>query len=141
MPKRSYVWRDNQLIEITPEEIQALPQVMDDVQDFTSTDGANISGRRQWREHLKRTGSREMGHADLRNAQENWQKRRASFAERVNRDPGVRPVEAQVVDAKPEERSRLNSEIQNKLYNRPSPDRKTLVQLVLREARELAKRK
>ena len=44
--------------------------VMGDIAPFMSPDGKMIEGRKQWRDHLKRTDSIEMGHSDVKYAQE-----------------------------------------------------------------------
>ncbi len=140
--RRSYAWRNGQLVEITPDELEALPQIMPDVKEFKSSDGAMIGGRAQWREHLKRTGTREAGQNEIRNLEEKWNKRRAEFQQKVGSQPEhVRETEAPVVEARQTEPTRLDSEMKNRLYNRPTPDRKTLIQLTIQQARELGKRR
>ena len=140
--RRTYAWRNGQLVELTPQEIAALPQVMDDVPDFRSPDGARIRGRAQWREHLKRTGTVEMGHSDLKIAQENWQKKRAAFAEKTSQiSHDVRPVEPPDGEIRERRSTEVDKALANRLYNRPMPGRKLLVKLALETAREIAKRK
>src|SRR5439155_6014806 len=120
--RRTYAWRNGQLVELTPQEIAALPQVMDDVPDFRSPDGARIRGRAQWREHLKRTGSVEMGHSDLKIAQENWQKKRRTFAEKTSQVSNhVRPVEPPEGEIRERRSTEVDKALANRLYNRPMP--------------------
>lgn len=136
--KRTFVYRHGQFVELTPSQSEALPQVMPDVKEFQSPDGTRIKGRRQWREHLKRTGSVEMGHADIRSAQEQWLKRKEAFHLKVANTEGVKEVEAPD-EIRPMERSRVQAEVLNRLDKRPAPDRKTLIKLGLEMVRYLAK--
>lgn len=114
--------------------------VQPDLEEFRSTDGAWISGKRQWREHLKMTNAVELGHADLAAAKEKWESRKSSHAARIKGgqvvDPGPLPEH---IPESP--RSRVNAEVANRLYNRPAPDRKTLLKITLETARDLARRR
>lgn len=136
--KRTFIFRNGQFVESTPPEVKALPQVMPDVKEFQSPDGARIGGRRAWREHLKRTDSIEMGHSDIRSAQENWLKRKEAFQLKVAKPEGVKEVEAPD-EIRPQERSRVQAEVLNRLDNRPAPDRKTLIKIALDTAKYFAK--
>lgn len=124
-------------------EVSRLHYVQPDIADFRSADGAHISGRSHWREHLKRTGAVEMGHSDIKAATESWNKRKAAFQDRIKgaESTGVRQVETPVVESCPMDRTRLSSEMANRLYNRPSPDRKTMIKLTLETAKDLARRR
>lgn len=134
--KRVYAWRDNQLVELTSEQVDDLHYVQDDVKEFRSPDGAVISGRTQWREHLKRTDCVEMGHSDMKAAQRNWNKRQDAQRERVARgEKYVREAEPPNGEIRPMERSRIGAEVANRLYNRPTPDRKTMIKIALEEAK------
>lgn len=124
------------MVEITPERGPDVHYVQDDIKEFHSPDGARISGRRQWKEHLKRTGTVEMGHSDMRAQQANWQKRREAFAQKVSSGGKfVAPAEPPSGEIRPMERSRVSSEVANRLDGRPAPDRKTLIKIALEEAR------
>ncbi len=131
--KRTFAYRDGKMVELTPSQVEAVPQIMDDVKEFRSPDGAYIGGRAQWREHLKRTDSVEMGHSDIKAAQVNWQKKRAAFQLKVN-TPAGKPVEMPQ-EIRETERSRVTSEVMNRLDGRPAPDRKTLIKMAMEEAR------
>ena len=125
-------------LESKPEARVAL---LDDI-EFKSPDGARIGSRSQWREHLKRTDTVEMGHSEIAASQKKWAKKREAFAERLNQaGAGVSPVNTDVVNAPDYRMSRINQEVANRLYNRPRPDRKTLVKLTLETARQLAGRR
>jgi hypothetical protein len=56
---------------------------MGDIAPFMSPDGVMIEGRAQWREHLKRTDSIEMGHSDVKYAQQEWNKKKAAHNDRL----------------------------------------------------------
>src|SRR5437879_12635207 len=92
MIKHTYAWRNGRLVELTAQQINELHYVQDDIAEFQSTDGARIRGRTQWREHLKRTGSVEMGHSDMKAAERQWKKKREACKERVQR-PGAQEKE------------------------------------------------
>jgi hypothetical protein len=139
MSKRTYAWRNGELVELSAPQIDELHYVQDDIQEFRSPDGAMIGGKRQWREHLKRTGTMEMGHSDVRASQEKWQKRKEAHHEKIAKagKMGVQQVETKEGgdDIRPAERSRINCEVLNRLEGRPAPDRKTLIKLALETAR------
>lgn len=113
----------------------AAHHIIGDIEPFRSPDGAFIEGRSQWREHLKRTDSIEMGHSDVKSAQGHWAKRREAFQSRL-KGKGVAEAPAPSGDVHPIQRSRLNVELANRLHGRPAPARKELIKLSL----DLAKR-
>ena len=120
---------------------EARVALLDDI-EFQSPDGARIGSRSAWREHLKRTDTVEMGHSEIAASQRNWTKKREAFAERLKQlGAGVAPVNTDVVNAPDYQMSRINQEVANRLYNRPAPDRKTLVKLTLETARQLSGRR
>ncbi len=133
--KRTFAYRDGKMVELTPSQVEAVPQIMDDVKEFRSPDGAYIGGRAQWREHLKRTDSVEMGHSDIKAAQINWQKKRAAFQDKLGADQNVTPVNPPPDMMREYGRSRITSEVMNRLDGRPAPDRKTLIKMAMEEAR------
>lgn len=139
--KRSYAWRNGRLVELTPPEVDALHYVQDDIAEFHSPDGARIRGKAQWREHLKATGSIELGHSDIRAATTHWQKRKDDFKEKLKKAEGVKEAEPPGGEIRAGEWSRLGVEMLNRLYNRPLPDRKTLIKLSIETARDLIKRR
>jgi len=142
MSKRTYAWRNGELVELTPQDIAAIPQVMDDVAEFRSPDGAMIRGRAQWKEHLKRTDSIEMGHSDIKKAEQNWQAKKEKFRDKVaSGGNNVREVEPPDGEIRETQRNSLGVEMANRLYNRSVPDRKTMIKLTLETAKYLAKRK
>jgi hypothetical protein len=128
-------------IDVSP-RIDDLHYVQGDIAEFRSPDGAYISGRMQWREHLERTGQIEMGHSDLKATKEKWDKKKEAFKERINKPVPKVPLRGEVnVMESREHESRINSEIKNRLDGRPAPDRKTLIKLTLETAQDLARRR
>ena len=141
--KRTWVYdKQGKSHEVTSDAVFESHYVQPDIAEFRSNDGAVISGRAAWREHLKSTDSVEMGHADLKHAREQWNKRQEAFQARLKRDTGfVKPVEMSVTEAKQYEMSRINREVANRLEGRPTPDRKTLIQLTIETAKQYRERR
>lgn len=138
---RRYVWDDaaKAMVEILPENRGAVHEVMPDLEAFKSADGAEIGSRAQWREHLKRTDTVELGHSDIGAMKSNWDKRKQANAERVAR--GAKFVQnrsgEEINHDRPREVSRLTRELANRLDGRPTPERKMLIKLSLDVARSL----
>ena|ERR1051326_7017474 len=116
--------------------------VQDDIKEFLSPDGRFITGRTAWREHLNVTGAIEMGHSDIQSQEQQWNKRRGAFQEKVasGRDH-VREVIPPDGEIKPTAPSQISVEMANRLYNRPMPDRKTLIKMAIDTAKDLARRR
>lgn len=136
MTRRRWVYIDGQAYEYGQQPETETHHVMADIEPFMSPDGVYITSRSQWREHLKRTGSIEMGHADIKAAQREWGKKQDAQRERLrgqvakvaefNTDGPMAPVE----------RSGLAVEMANRLHGRPMPERKEMIKLSL----EISKR-
>src|SRR5205807_5092023 len=109
---RTYAWRNGRLVELTAQQIDELHYVQDDIAEFQSPDGARIRGRAQWREHLKRTSSIEMGHSDMKFAEQKWKKKREAFKERVQR-PGAQEKEPPSGEIQETQRSSLGVAMMN----------------------------
>ena len=62
---------------------ETITTVMGDIEPFRSPDGVMITGRKQWREHLKATDSIEMGHSDVKYAQQEWNRKKEIQRERL----------------------------------------------------------
>lgn len=143
--KRTYAWRDGRMVEITERPASSAHHVMPDLPAFQSSDGAIIGGRRQWREHLKATDAVEMGVSDMNSMRESWTKRKARFNERLAKaDKVVSEYHGDIPSVeqqRPVGPDRMRSELANRLHNRPEPDRKTLIRLVLEEARRASTRR
>jgi len=128
--------------EVTTANIDWNHYVQPDLVEFRSTDGAIISGRAQWREHLARTGQVEMGHSDIRANQEKWKKKKEKFSEKLNVPvPQVETRPVDVLNSRDYEMSRIHKEVANHLEGRPQPDRKTLIKMTLETAKDLARRR
>jgi hypothetical protein len=85
--KRTWVYPSDgsEAYEVTRGEYrnESMASVMGDIAPFMSPDGVMIEGRKQWREHLKRTDSIEMGHSDVKYAQQEWNKKERSAPRQV----------------------------------------------------------
>jgi hypothetical protein len=133
------VWRyiDGVAYELGTEPVTETHHVMGDIEPFQSPDGAYITGRRQWREHLKVTDSIELSHADMKASQENWQRRKADFRAKLESSANTVREAAEIpVSTRPYDRSRLATEMLNRLHGKPEPMRKELIKLTL----DIAKR-
>lgn len=135
-----YIW-DNERQEFVADQRDRMHHhyVMNDL-EFRSTDGAMIGSRSTWREHLKRTGTIELGHSDIQSQKDSWESRKSSHRERMKQADkfNVRPTDAPPVSHETQyERSLLNREIANRLDGRPTPGRKELLKLTLDLARNL----
>ncbi len=108
---------------------------------FVQPDITEHGGRAKWREHLKRNGSIEMSPKDMLKAQEKWNSKKADFHNKLqSQSKYVQPSDHSVIESKPYERTLLNKELANRLDGRPTPDRKTLIKLVLENQRMLGRR-
>lgn len=117
--------------------------VQGDIPEFRSTDGAVISGRRQWRDHLKESGCIEMGLSDMMAQKDRWDSRKSSFQSKIAgaAQQQVREVAPPSGEIREIDRTRQTAEVLNRLEGRPAPDRKTLIKLNIEVARELARRR
>ena len=138
--KKSYIWKDGQFVDKDLLRKDVMTELMPDLDEWRDPSGNRIRGRAQWREHLKRTESIEMGHLDILSAQTKWEQRQKAHQERLERGKDVvRPVMPSD-EIRPLEPSRVSKEMANRLDGRPVPDRKTLIKLTLETARYLGKR-
>ena len=112
--------------------------VMGDIAPFMSPDGVMIGGRAQWREHLKRTDSIEMGHSDVKYAQQEWNKKKAAHNERLRGQVAmVQEFDRPGAPIAPTKMSNLNVEMANRLHNRPMPERKEMIKLTLDQMKRM----
>lgn len=139
---RKYVWQGDKFVEKVRKD-SGLHFVQGDIAEFTANDGVRIGGKRQWREHLKRTNTIEMNGADMARQTEKWQAKKADHQARIanSEKRGVRPVTAPDGPIVPIDRSRLSAEIANRLDGRPIPERKMLIKLTREVAIDLARRR
>ena len=97
-----------------------------------------IEGRAQWREHLKRTDSIEMGHSDVKYAQQEWNKKKAAHNERLRGQVAmVQEFYRPGAPIAPMKMSNLNVEMANRLHNRPMPERKEMIKLTLDQMKRM----
>jgi hypothetical protein len=109
------------------------PYVMPDIEPFKDTSGKEITGRAAWREHLRATGTQEMGHADLKAATERHAAARREHWDRLNRAAREAPAVAMPERAAPVEPSRAAQRVMERLHGRPMPDRPTLIKIAIEE--------
>ncbi len=139
--KRTFIFDEKQkkFVEKDASVKKNLHFVQGDLEEFRSTDGARIGGRRQWREHLAATGAIEMNSSDLAASREKWASRKSAFQDKLAsaQARSVRPVAPPSGEIREYDRSRVAKEMANRLHNRPVPDRKTLIKLTLETERML----
>ena len=112
--------------------------VINDIDPFRSPDGAHISGRKEWREHLKRTDSIEMSHSDVKYAQTVWNKRKEVQRERLKGQVQmVQNFDKPGAPIAPSRMSGLNVEMANRLHNRPAPERKEMLKMTLDQMKRM----
>ena len=112
--------------------------VMGDITPFMSPDGVMIEGRAQWREHLKKTDSIEMGHSDVKYAQEQWNKKKQAQNDRLRGQlQTVQEFDRPSAPIAPTRMSNLNVEMANRLHNRPMPERKEMIKLTLDQMKRM----
>ena len=102
--------------------------VVPDIEAFRDTTGTEITGRRAWKEHLKRMGAEEFSRMDLARAtEERFRKvqaqRRKPSTEITHPDKPIQPAEP----------SATTRRVLERLHGRPAPDRKTLIQIAIEE--------
>lgn len=115
------------------DEVNRSTEIMADMPEFQSIDGAVISGRAAWREHLKKTDCIEMGHSDMKASQESWAKRKAAHNDRLRGQLAVSQEFNQPTEIKEFKRSNLNVEMANKLHNRPPPGRIEMLKMTIEQ--------
>jgi len=109
-----------------------------DIEPFRSPDGVMIEGRAQWREHLKKTDSIEMGHSDVKYAQEQWNKKKSAHIDRLRGQVAVtQEFDRPGALINPTKMSNLNVEMANRLHNRPMPERKEMIKMTLDQMKRM----
>ncbi len=112
--------------------------VMGDIAPFMSPDGVMITGRSQWRQHLKDTDSIEMGHSDIKYAQAECNKNNAAHAERLKGQVAlIQEFDRPGAPIAPQRMSQLNVEMANRLHNRPMPERKEMLKMTLEQMKRM----
>jgi len=112
--------------------------VYGDFEPFRSPDGQMIMGKAQWREHLKRTDTIEMGHSDVKYAQAQWNKKKEQHRERLKGQVAmVQEFDRPGALIAPHRMSGLNVEMANRLHNRPMPERKEMIKMTLEQMKRM----
>lgn len=139
--RHRWVYVNGEAYEVGEQPLSDSHHVMPDIEPFQSPDGAYITGRAQWREHLKRTDSIEMGHADIAHQQAQWSKKKQAHREKLAKAVGtVREYSVPTGEIREVPRSGLNVEMANRLHGRPMPERKEMIKLTLDIAKRMARR-
>ena len=108
-------------------------EIMPDMPEFQSIDGAVIAGRAAWREHLKKTDCIEMGHSDMKASQESWAKRKAAHNDRLKGQLAISQQFDQPTEIKEFKRTNLNVEMANRLHGRPPPGRIEMLKMTIEQ--------
>ena len=117
---------------------ETITAVMNDIEPFRSPDGVMITGRKQWREHLKATDSIEMGHSDVKYAQQEWNRKKEIQRERLKGQVAtVQEFDRPGSPIAPMRMSNLNVEMANRLHNRPMPERKEMIKMTLEQMKRM----
>ena len=117
---------------------ETMTTVMGDIEPFRSPDGVMIEGRKQWREHLKATDSIEMGHSDVKYAQQEWNRKKEVQRERLKGQVAtVQEFDRPGSPIAPMRMSNLNVEMANRLHNRPMPERKEMIKMTLEQMKRM----
>ena len=117
---------------------ETMTTVMGDIEPFRSPDGVMIEGRKQWREHLKATDSIEMGHSDVKYAQQEWNRKKEIQRERLKGQVAtVQEFDRPGSPIAPMRMSNLNVEMANRLHNRPMPERKEMIKMTLEQMKRM----
>lgn len=131
-----WVYVDGVAYEAGNEPLSDSHHIINDIEPFQSPDGAFIAGRAAWREHLKRTDSIEMGHSDVKAAQEGWQRKKEAHQARLSKAGKTVSEYVPSGDMRPIQRSGIAVEMANRLHGRPAPERKDMLKMTL----DIAKR-
>lgn len=109
------------------------PYVIPDLESFTDTSGTFISGRKAWREHLARSGAEELSRSDLQGLAERQAARVSNQRERVRKLEKEAKISHPQKLIEPAESSQTARRVLERLHGRPTPDRKTLIQIAIEE--------
>lgn len=113
------------------EEQQEAAYIVPDIEPFMDTSGTLITGRSAWKDHLRKTGSEEFGHQDLKKLTEAQLRKRAEYREKMSRLAAQAKVTHE--PAPPIKPSDTVRRVMARLHDRPMPDRKTLIQIAMEE--------
>lgn len=141
--KRRFVQINGELVEVGLDyvpEPRADHHVIPDIVPFKSTDGAVITGRAHWREHLKANNLQEFGHSDIKYQGAQWEKKKQAQQERIQRGGGPTDVTTRLPEVfEPAAPSRLHVELANRLHGRPRPERKEFIKLALEQSKRMSR--
>lgn len=106
--------------------------VIPDIVPFLDTSGVYITGRRDWREHLKRLDAIELSHDDLQRQTEKQLAQRAAQRERIKKAQEQTKVTYGQA-GEPVRASATAQRVAERLHGRPMPDRPTLIKIAMEE--------
>jgi hypothetical protein len=140
--KRTWVYPSDgsEAYEVTRGEYrnESMASVMGDIAPFMSPDGVMIEGRKQWREHLKRTDSIEMGHSTLSMLSKSGTRKKEAHRDRLRGQLAtVQEFDRPGAPIAPVKMSNLNVEMANRLHNRPMPERKEMIKMTLEQMKRM----
>ena len=138
--RQRWIYVDGESYEVGQEPAPEVHHIIPDIEPFKSPDGAFIAGRAAWREHLKRTDSIEMGHSDMKAAQQDWAKRKDAHRARLAKAGNTVKEYTQQGEARPVQRTGLAVEMANRMHGRPQPGRKEMIKLTLDIAKRMNNR-
>lgn len=115
------------------------PYVIPDIAPFKANTGKVIEGRRQWKEHLKETGSVELGKQDLAEMQSVHEKKRQEIREKVEQQTKVSLKtdweEPKDIEKDPHRHKRFWAKVAERLDGRDPPSRRQLLRIVVEECK------
>lgn len=112
---------------------QRAPFILPDIEPFLDTSGKHITGRRAWKEHLRSTGTQEMGRDELKAQVERHEARKQAYRERMAHATRAAPAVPIPTTADPVRPSRTAQRVMERLHGRPTPDRQTLIKIAIEE--------
>ena len=114
-------------------EENCAPYVMPDIAPFRDTSGKFIDGRVAWREHLRSTGTQELGRCELMLQTERHQQAKENYRRRMDAATRASPPQSIPQEAFKTEPSRTTRRVMERLQGRPMPDRPTLIKIAMEE--------
>ena len=114
-------------------EEHCAPYVVPDFAPFRDTSGKFIDGRVAWREHLRSTGTQELGRGELMLQTERHQQAKENYRQRMviaTRESQPQAIPQEAFQTEP---SRTTRRVMERLQGRPMPDRPTLIKIAMEE--------
>ena len=141
--RRTYVWDSDakEMVEVLKQQAEHnSANLLTDLEPFTNPDGAFIKSRSHWRQHLKATDCVEMGHSDIKSSQDDWARKKQLHENKMRNSAQFVKEHTGPGEVREAKRSSLGVEMANKLYNRPTPGRKEMIQLTMETMKGIRQR-